>query len=635
MPERSDRREDNEGREYQDLDDFREHVLKKYHEGEQVESLSDAQQESEIESGRETASESQDEQAGLPGPQESPGVGIVKSASHEREEGNEVVGDRDAGASIDPRMREDQDTERGGSPSLEVAINVVREPDVTFKPELTSPDLAEPEEKQAEDPQNPLPGPAETSEPGEHRTQRDETHRQTIELSHEPKPDQDSDVERSFSEDMGGYSQNENQLTVNQQEAPLAPDAEPKVQIEDLRHSPAGSEVGTEPEADETRVLEAVDYGKGAVVRVPKTDLERLGYDSENAEEKPIVELQLKEPQSEDNEPKTVFARYVESDRRAEAYVDDIGGAKGSRYELVEASRYDDGKFVRDFERGKCEHLDNIGLEHAEERMFLNVDNRRVELENYRLSTSGSHVILRGELYGEGRCKIEFDGRRASVMFARDYPVEEMRMEGDDLVVRYAQSRSEKHESRLYLDHLQEPERPSLNQFGKHAILEHVEMFDHPGRVEGTYQFAIDKTAQSEIARLLAEAGERRSNEYGKMKAEISERLVPSVLELTGWERVMWHPFSEIRIEGAGGHGTDWLLRTPDGKLALVEIKWWADAESATDRGTPQIAGDFSDHPEYGGEKIVGAYVAIVHWDVSDSPMKVYVKRVLPGVRLQ
>jgi hypothetical protein len=180
--------------------------------------------------------------------------------------------------------------------------------------------------------------------------------------------------------------------------------------------------------------------------------------------------MRLRDVQTEEEE--TAFARFNAQDRRAEAYVDDIGGEKGSRYELLEAWKVDEDRLVSEFERGRCEHLENVRLEHTDEKMFVVVDDRGVELTDHRISTSGAHAVLRGDLDGDDRCKIEFDGLRASVKFGRDYPVEGMRMEGDELVVRYAQSRNEKHEHRLYLEHPQEPERPLLNQFGKQEMLE-------------------------------------------------------------------------------------------------------------------------------------------------------------------
>jgi hypothetical protein len=434
-------------------------------------------------------------------------------------------------------------------------------------------------------------------------------------------------VERSAESEVGGYHPPERPVEVPQQEdSPRrGDDVQNEVKTDDLQRLPREAEA--EPEAPETRMLEAVDYGKGAVLRVPKTDLEEAGYETEK-DRNGIVELGLREEGSEDIE--TVFARYNASDRRAEVYVGDIEGAKGSRYEVVEAKEYDEDRLVRDFERGKCEHLENVRLEHTDGRMFVNVDDRRVELEEYRLSTSGSHVIMRGKLDGEDNCKIEFDGRRTSVRFGRDYPVEEMRREEDELVVRYVQSKNEKHEKRLYLEHVEEPEKPSLNRLDSQEMRESVKAFDHPNRIEGAYQFTMNQLMQNEMQRLLDDAMKRRENEYDVVKGEIGERLVPNLLELAGWERIKRHPFNETRKDGASANGSDWLVRTPDRKIALMEVKWYKDSEDAIRKATSQIADDFREHKKCMGMKIEAAYIAVMEWDVDDRPAKVFIKRVRP-----
>ena len=429
------------------------------------------------------------------------------------------------------------------------------------------------------------------------------------------------------------YSRNDNQVVVTEHEFGPEPEAPHEVRVEtaDLHRFPGDSEERTEVQAEEPRTLEAVDYGRGAVLRAPKTDLEEEGFKPEPGENA-VIQLGLKEVGSEDVE--TVFARYNASDRRAEAYVGDIGGEKGSRYELLEAQEVDEDRLVKEFQRGRCDHLQNVELEHDEGRMFLKVDERRVELDDYRISTSGSHAVMRGKLGGDDNCMVEFDGRRASVKYGRDYPVDGMWMEGDVLAVRYSQSRNEMHEHRMYLEHLGGPERPSLSQFDRPEMLEHVKMFDHPERVEGLYQFVLDKEARDEIKGLLERADKLGDHQYGMMKAEISERLAPNMLELIGWERVKRHPFNENTKEGASANGPDWLMRTPGDKLALVEFKWYLDRENATRKGESQVAKSFDDRMSHGGSDIEAAYIAIVDWEVDDEPVKIYVKRVRPGEKL-
>jgi hypothetical protein len=495
------------------------------------------------------------------------------------------------------------------------------EPASASTPEIAPPEPAR--ESQSKDSQESI---GEAERPDQERTtsdatEPDEADAATPSLAEEAPEDAPVKIE--------SFSQNDNQIVVTEHEGPEEPGKVPpsaEVETWDFHHFPSGTQVERE---DEVRTFEAVDYGKGDVVRIPKTDLEGEGFEPEPGRNA-IVQLGLRGAESEEVE--TAFARYSSSDRRAEVYVDDIGCRKGSRYELVEAREVDEDTLVRDFERGKCEHLENVRLEHVDEKMFLNVDERRVELEDYRISTSGAHAVLRGRLDGDDSCKVEFDGRRASVKFGRDYPVEGMRMEEDVLAVNWAQSRSEKHETRFHLEHLGNPERPSLNEFADKAILDRVEMIERPQRPEGTYQLAIDRPIRDEVQRLLADAGERGDRSYGKMKAEISERLVPNVLELAGWERIQWHPFNTTEKEGVNAPGTDWLVRTPDGKVVLLEIKWYEDQRQAIRKATTQVEKDFRQHHGDPDLKLEGAYIAIVDYDEDNKngkPFRIHVLRIV------
>ena len=425
----------------------------------------------------------------------------------------------------------------------------------------------------------------------------------TVEASAEASPKATAEV----------YNRNDHQIVVVGQESPEGPKSSPaKVETGGFHHFPSGAQPETESGA---RTFEAVDYGKGANVRFPKSDLEMAGFDS--PDHSAILRLGLRESGSEDVE--TVFARYNLSDRRAEAYVGGIGGVKGSRYELVEAREVNEDRLAREFERTRCDHLGNVRLEHADGKMALNVDERRIELENHWISTSGSHAVMRGKLDGSDGCKIRFEGRRTSVLFGRDYHVEEMKMHGDDLIIRYAQSKNEKYEHRLHLEHLETPEKPSLNQFDKPQMLEHAKMFERPERIEGTYHFVLDGSLREEIKGLLGRSKDHGERAYGMMKAEISERLVPNMLESTGWERIKWHPFNTTRKDGADAPETDWLVRTPEGEAVLLEIKWFENLRDAVRKGKRQVEGDFQEHRDDTDLHIRGAFIAIVGYDEDGS----------------
>jgi hypothetical protein len=89
-------------------------------------------------------------------------------------------------------------------------------------------------------------------------------------------------------------SQNDSQIVVTEQEGPEGPGKPPptvEVETRDFHHFPAGARGEG---AEEVRTFEAVDYGKGDVARIPKTDLEREGFEPEPGKNA-IVRLGLRD----------------------------------------------------------------------------------------------------------------------------------------------------------------------------------------------------------------------------------------------------------------------------------------------------------------------------------------------------
>jgi len=383
---------------------------------------------------------------------------------------------------------------------------------------------------------------------------------------------------------------------------------------------------------EEPRTFEVIDHQRGPMLRIPKSDLERAGAGTDEMKDREIVELVVRDASEEGERIRTVFGRYDADNRRVEAYLGKGGDYEGHELQLVMAGGYSEGRMVQDFNERKCEHLGNVKLELGDGEMVLAVDGRKIPFDDRRLSTNGSEAVLKGKIGDESDFKVSFDGNRTTARFGRGYPVDGMKMEGDELVVSYSQSRNERHEHRMYLEHLETPERPSLSQFDRPEMREHVKMFDHPERVEGEYQFVLDQEARDEIRTLLDGALRKGDKQYDLMKAEVSERLVPNLLELAGWERIKRHPFNDTKKEGASANGTDWLIRTPDEKEAIMEVKWWGDTVRAESKGVLQVTKDFETKSKDEGPRITDAYVAIVDWEVNDEPTKVYVKRVRPEV---
>lgn len=125
-----------------------------------------------------------------------------------------------------------------------------------------------------------------------------------------PSPTEDIREDGLAAAEIESRTRSENQITVTVQEQPERRDktsAEPELDTPALRSLPYDS-TASGYKVEEPRVLEAVNYGKGAVLRVPKTDLEKAGFEPE-AGENAIVEVKLRNQEA--GELETVFVRML------------------------------------------------------------------------------------------------------------------------------------------------------------------------------------------------------------------------------------------------------------------------------------------------------------------------------------
>ena len=155
-------------------------------------------------------------------------------------------------------------------------------------------------------------------------------------------------------------------------------------------------------------------------------------------------------------------------------------------------------------------------------------------------------------------------------------------------------------------------------------------MIDTPKAIEGLYRFSVERSLQDSGRTILGEAYKRSVNDHRSVKGEIGERLAPNLLTLCGWENVERHPFNETKKEGISGNGPDNVMRDPEGNLSIVEAKYWNQVESAKMHASSEVARHFDTNPEYNGERIRCAYIAVMDWNMNDDPIQVFVKRVRP-----
>ena len=184
-------------------------------------------------------------------------------------------------------------------------------------------------------------------------------------------------------------------------------------------------------------------------MKVPKSTLEARGFVPGEGRE--LVKL-LVSWSSEDRERlEDVFANYYPGDRRAEVYLGKVGNGE-SEFRLVGATRYAYADFVKDFGNNRPLSLVNMNLGVNDGAVWMDVDGRRIVLLECLMNTFGSMVNLRGKLAKDGpEIKFEFDGKSAVVRLKGRPTVEYMQVHGDELEIRYAQSKDEKHFYRMNL----------------------------------------------------------------------------------------------------------------------------------------------------------------------------------------
>jgi hypothetical protein len=196
--------------------------------------------------------------------------------------------------------------------------------------------------------------------------------------------------------------------------------------------------------------MAAVRNGKGLVLRVPKAILVARGFRPMDSGRRELVELLV--CRCHGGTAESVFANYYPNDRRAEVYLGRLGGGGSDPLEIIEATGYFLSDFAVDFNGRKPLQLANVMLGCEGESVWVEVDGRHLLLSEPVMNTFGSMVNLRGKLRKDGpQIKFEYDGRSAVARFKGHALIELMQFQGDELEIRYAQSKDDKHFYRMRL----------------------------------------------------------------------------------------------------------------------------------------------------------------------------------------
>ena len=73
---------------------------------------------------------------------------------------------------------------------------------------------------------------------------------------------------------------------------------------------------------------------------------------------------------------------------------------------------------------------------------------------------------------------------------------------------------------------------------------------------------------------------------------------------------------------------TSLMRNKTTGELFLFQSKWWRDIEKGATDAAQEVEDYFFKNPTYNGEKVVGAYVVILDWNLESRQGNLKVKRV-------
>jgi len=148
-------------------------------------------------------------------------------------------------------------------------------------------------------------------------------------------------------------------------------------------------------------------------------------------------------------------------------------------------------------------------------------------------------------------------------------------------------------------------------------------------RIEGLHDFECSVALHNYTYTRLTQATHISESKYLEERGNLGEDLGIGILTKLSLIEVKRHPFSSNPI-GRSSHerGTDVLMRDGKGELRLYEIKWHKDTEEALERGRKEVKERESKEKEYMGEKISGAYIAVLEYKMKSRQGGLRVERV-------
>ena len=167
----------------------------------------------------------------------------------------------------------------------------------------------------------------------------------------------------------------------------------------------------------------------GPTIRIYKTTMELAGLKSENVpKQSEIIEFQGKNLARPDLPIVRCFATYRYRDRAGSAEVDLRVGRLGAKpkdvFEFYKITRFTMINYVEEFMLHRPRAIENMKLAFHERKLMMDVDGKKFQLREPRLTTNKLQVVLRAKVdKSDKEIKLWFDGEKITPRFLQNWPI--------------------------------------------------------------------------------------------------------------------------------------------------------------------------------------------------------------------
>jgi hypothetical protein len=380
---------------------------------------------------------------------------------------------------------------------------------------------------------------------------------------------------------------------------------------------------------EEKRTLAVSGEGSTTRLTLQKRALESLGVDVDSLQKKGagdrLVEVTVKNLSSADKAERTVYGRLQPSEGVLPLSIAYAGGKPGDKFELVKAREHAVGNFVEAFNTHKGDATKNVTLSLEGKKLYVEVDGKKFEAKSYEMEVWHLQAFLKVEVEPFKRdIRFWYDGEKVTPKFGQSWRIESFSANEEGLSLHYRMG------NRMITSNFVSPaDKRALddNFLGTGEIATMVKMLSESESVVGRHSFESEASLHNYAYGRLTQSINMSYSKYLEERGNLGEDIAIGISRKFSLKEVKRHPFSNKQGRSSHEPGTDVLLRDENGDLLLLEIKWYNDSERALKKGLEDLKARESSEKKYNGEKISGAYIAALEYDMKSRRGTLHVQR--------